>query len=183
MRRGSRSWIYRAERHGDEIVQARWTVDPASLRDFTREVRLRYRHPPENLIEQCERYSATGIEVVFRDDAFFVGDWCWDFLYNEIPEVRVHETWLQMVDTAEDYEFPVPLARGAAFAAERIAARYDRMRQEAGRRAFEERHAPTLNNRLLDLVEGHFVWVVLGLFFAVIPLLVLLAGMFRGSLS
>lgn len=170
-----------AKRHRDEIILARWTVDAASLCEFTGEARLRYGdspYAPNELLKECEKHSAVGIEVVFRDDACFVGDWC----FTRFPECRVHEIWMQFLDKEECYDIQLPLARGATAQAERIAGHYNWMGQEAVRRAAEERAKPTWNNYMLTLVEAHFIWVMLGFFFIVIPLFILIPGLLRGSL-
>ena len=87
----------------------------------------------------------------------------------------------------EGYHIPVPLAPGARAEAERIAAIYSALysqaQAEAQRQFNEERARPTWNNCLLNFVEAHFVWLVLGFFFVLIPLFLLLLGFLRGSLS
>ncbi len=168
-----------AERYRDETILARWVVDADALREFARESRLRSKRSfvPVELLKECDKHSAgAGIEVVLREDAFFVGEWSSP---NAFSQVHVHETWMQFIGD-EGYQIPVPLARGARAEAERIAAHYEtlytREREEAIRRFAEERARPTWNNRLLNFVEAHFIWLLLGFFFVLIPLLVLLVG-------
>lgn len=168
------------------MILARWFVDAAGLRDFLREMKLlsKRSHASKALLKECEEHSAAaGVEVVIRDDALFVGEWG---APNVFSYIRVHETWMEFTGD-EGYEIPVPLARGARSEAEWVAARYEmidtRAREESNRRFAEERARPTWNNRVLNFVEGHFVWVLLGFFFVLIPLVVLVLGFFRGSLS
>ena len=88
----------------------------------------------------------------------------------------------------EGYYIAVPLISGAR--AEKkanqiaaiYAARYEQARVESQRQFDEERARPTWNNRLLNFAEAHFVWLILGFFFVLIPLLLLLLGFLRGSL-
>lgn len=174
------------KRHRDEIILARWVVGADELRDFTREARLRSKrsYVPTELLKECDRCSASaGVEVVFREDAFFVGEWVSP---NAFSEVHVHETWMQFIGD-EGYQIPVPLARGARAEAERIAVRYEalytRAQEEAIRRFTEERARPTWNNRLLNFVEAHFIWVLLGFFFVLIPLVVLMLSFLGTSRS
>ncbi len=175
------------ERFRDETILARWMVDAAALHNFVRETRLRskrFSFVPEDLLKECEKHAAcAGLEVVVREDAVFVGEWG---SANCFYEVQAHETWMRFVGD-EGYHIPVPLAPGARAEAERIAAiysaRYSQARAEEQRQFNEERARPTWNNRLLNFVEAHFVWLVLGFFFVLIPLFVLLLGFLRSRLS
>ncbi len=166
-----------AKRHKNEIILGRWFVDAADLRNFVHELRLRYQSsvfprdsdlPPWDLLTICSKYSDVGIEVVFRDDTFFVGKWSHNYV---TPQFQIHETWIEcLIDDTESacYAFPVPLARSGAADAKRIAKHYTQVREEAARLANEEwikeRSRPTWSNRLLNLVEAHFIWVLVGFF-------------------
>jgi hypothetical protein len=175
------------ERFKGEIVLARWVVDAAALHKFVQETRLRsnwFSSVPQALLKQCEKHATgAGLEVVVREDAVFVGEWGSP---NWFYAVQVHDTWLQFMGD-EGYHVPVPLAPGARAETERIAAIYSALdsqaRAESQRQFDEERARPTWNNRLLKFVEAHFGWVVLGFFFVLIPLFLLLLGFLRGSLS
>ena len=174
------------DRHADEVVLARWTVDAARVRAFAAAVRARYGtspYLPRELVEACEADPRAGIEVVFRDDAVFVGRWCLAFLYNGISGFRLEEPWILFEMEGGEYDIPIPTAADNRAEEERIVATYRAMAAEETRRYLEARAAPTLNNRLLNIAERHFVWVVLGLFFVVIPALVLLVGWLRGGLE
>ena len=166
------------ERFKGETILARWVVDAAALHNFVRETRLRskrFSSVPGDLLKKCEKHAAgAGLEVVVREDAIFVGEWSSP---NWFYEVQVHDTWMQFMGD-EGYHIPVPLATGARAEAERIAviywARYEQARVEAQRQFDEERARPIWNNRLLHFAEVHFVWLVLGFLFVLIPVFVLL---------
>lgn len=175
------------KRFKDEVILARWVVDAAALRDFLREPQIRskwYTSVPKDLLKECEKHATgAGLEVVVREDALFVGEWGSP---NWFYEVQVHETWMLFMGD-EGYHVPVPLVPGARAEAGRIAviyaARYEQARVETQRQFDEERARPTWNNRLLLFVESHFAWLLLGFFFVLIPLLVLLLGFLRGNIS
>lgn len=175
------------ERFKDEVILARWVVDAAALQIFLREKRLRsqwYLSVPQGLVKECKKHAAgAGLEVVVREDAVFVGEWGSP---NWFYGVQVNETWMLFMGD-EGYHVPVPLAPGARAEAERIAviyaARDEQARLEAQRQFNEERAKPTWNNRLLSFVETHFAWLMLGFFFVLIPLFLLLFGFLRGRIS
>lgn len=163
------------KRHPDEVILARWHVDPASLREFATEIRALYakaEFPPKDMLKVCDTHARNGLEVVCRDDAVFVGPWCLAFLYNGVSGIRARERWLEFEMEGGMYRIEVPIARDGKAEAERIAALYTAMAAEEGRRYREERAAPTWNNRLLNIAEAHWVWVILGFFFVVIPAIV-----------
>lgn len=169
-------------RHANEVVVARWTVDPERLREFTQHMRSRYGvtpFTPTELLDVCERHSDVGLEVVCRDDAVFVGPWCLAFLYNEISAIRFHETWLQFEMEGGLYELPVPIARHGRADAERVVEDYRKLAEEETRRAIAARQAPTWSNALLDIAEAHWIWVILGFFFLVIPAVVFVICLLR----
>ena len=174
------------KRHREEVILARWTVDAARLREFAREARTRYGDSPfapRDVLQACDALARTGLEVVCREDALFVGPWCFSFLYNDFSEIHVHDTWMRFVMESGLYEIPIPVGQGATEEAKRIAGHYIRVAEEAGRRAFEERQAPTWSNRLLTLVEDHFLWAIIAFFFIAIPGAVLVVSLLRGSLQ
>ena len=174
------------ERFKDEVILARWVVDAALLHSFVRETRLRskwYSYMPRDLLKECEKHATgAGLEVVVREDAVFVGEWGSP---NWFYGVEVHETWMHFMGD-EGYYIAVPLVPGARAEANQIAAiyaaRYEHARVESQRQFDEERARPTWNNRLLKFAEAHFAWLILGFFFVLIPLLLLLLGFLRGSL-
>ncbi len=175
------------ERFANETILARWVVDAAALQSFAQETRLRSKRSSfvlEDLLMECEKHATgAGLEVVVREDAVFVGQWGSP---NWFYEVQVEETSMRFLGD-EGYHIPVPLAPGARAEAERIAgiyaARYAQARAAEQRHFEEERARPTRNNRLLHFVEAHFVWLVLGFFFGLLPLFVLLLDFLRGRLS
>jgi len=175
------------ERFQGETILARWVVDAAALQTFVRETRLRskrFSYVPKDLLKECIKHAdSTGLEVVIREDAIFVGEWGSP---NSFSAVQVHDTWMQFIGD-EGYHVPVPLAPGARADAERIAAIYATLDEQAraeGQRQFdEERARPTWNNRLLLFAEAHFVWLVLGFFFVLIPVCLLVFGFLRDGFS
>ncbi|MFZ5637779.1 MAG: hypothetical protein ACOY82_14455 [Pseudomonadota bacterium] len=172
------------KRHSEEFVLARWTVDAARLRAFTQQMRARYgKSPfaPIDLLNACEAHAESGIEVVCRDDAIFVGPWCLAFLYNEVSALHLEDTWVRVEMERGLYEIPLPLAPDGRSTAQSVIHLYARMADEESRRYVAERRAPTWRNRLLDVAEAHFVWVALGLFFFILPLVVFIVAWLRGS--
>ena len=172
------------ERSRGERILARWTVDAADLRDFVREQRVRAKssYMPPGLLKECDAASrGDGIEVVCREDAILVGN-C--RLTNMFDDFRVHDTWMHCLGD-EGYQIPVPLARGRKLDAERVAATYralfEQVNAQAQREYAQERARPTMNNRLLRFAEAHFVWVVLGFFFVLIPLFLVVLDMLFGT--
>lgn len=173
-----------ARRHSDEIILAKWTVDTARLHDFALRVRERYGDTPfrpDALLKVCENPPASGVDVVCRDDAIFVGSWGLDFQYNVASGIRVEEPWILCVMESGAYDIPVPVALNARDEATRMVAYYRHRWEEEEREYLERRQAPTWRNRLLNIAEAHFVWVVLAFFFIAIPTLVALLSALRGE--
>lgn len=171
-----------AKRHRDEVVLARWTVDATHLREFALTLRPRYGDSPfrpYGLLEECEKRSASCLEVVCRDDAIFVGAWGLDFQYNVVSGIRLDENWILLEMDWGAYDIPVPVPRDAKAEAARMVGYYRSQWEEELRQYLEKRHAPTWQNRLLNVAEAHFAWVTLGFFFIAIPIVVLLIGLFR----
>ena len=164
------------ERYKGETILASWVADADDLRNFAPQVNSWWKRIflPSELRKEYEKISTgAAIEVVFREDAFFVGRWgCSSHLYDY---VLVHDTWMQFIGD-EGSQIPVPLARGAKADAERIAAHYaaldTRTREASARQFAEERAKPTPNNRLLHFVEAHLAWLLLGVF-VLLPLFML----------
>ncbi|MBX9606357.1 MAG: hypothetical protein K2Y51_09035 [Gammaproteobacteria bacterium] len=159
-------------------------MQPDELRRFAQAMRSRYGDTPFtpiDVLEMCDRHAQTGLEVVCRDDAVFVGEWCLAFLYNQITAISVDDTWMKFEMEGGLYEIPVPIDVRQRSVAEGAVAFYDRMAAEETRRAVEARRAPTWANRLLDIAEANPVWVMLGFFFLVIPALVVILGLLRGG--
>lgn len=171
-------------RHSKELILARWTVDAACLRAFTQQMRARYgKSPfaPTELLKACEKHCDSGIEVICRDDAIFVGPWCLAFLYNDVSALHMEDTWVRVEMERGLYEIPLPLAPDGRATAQAVIRLYTRMAEEENRRYIAERQAPTWSNRLLDVAEARFTWVALGLFFLFLPLIVLILVWLRGS--
>lgn len=172
------------KRHTDEVILGRWSVGPEALRLFTAKVRARFGksiYSPRPMLEACDAAARDGLEVVCRDDAVFVGTWVLAFDYNGVSGVRLEDDWLLFEMEGGEYDIPVPVGANGRAEAARMADEYMRMGAEEVRRYREARAAPTLNNRLLDIAEKHFVWVILGFFFLLIPAVVFLAVLLRGS--
>lgn len=171
------------KRHPDEVILERWTVPPAHVRGFVAEMRTRYANspfPPKDLLKACEKGSDTGLEVVCRDDAVFVGKWCLSFVYNNISLIGVRERWIEF-EVEGQHELLVPIAPDDRAAAQRIVEHWHRAAEQENREYLAKRNAPTLSNHLLNFAEAHFAWVALGFFFIVIPAIVLVIGWFRGE--
>ena len=171
------------QRPTQDAILARWTVPPARLRAFTAQVRARSANspfPPKDLLAACDAHVEKGLEVVFRTDELVVGSWSLSFTYNQVTDFRLEDAWL-LVELEGTHTIPVPTAPESRAAVERGLAAYARLVAEENRRYFAARAAPTLSNRLLNIAEAHFAWVVLGFFFVGIPLLVALFGLLRGG--
>ena len=172
------------KRHPDEVILGRWTVEPALVREFAHRVRARYGDSPfspRDLLKACDEGSRSGLEVVCRNDAVFVGSWCLAFLYNTISNIRLEEEWLLFEMEGGTYDIPVPLARNGQAEAARMVEQYRRQAEEERRQYLQARQAPTWNNRLLNIAEAHWVLLLLGIFFVAIPLVVLLLSWLHGS--
>ena len=163
---------------------ARWTVPPEEVREFTARVRAASASlpfPPRDLLRACDKSPPTGLEVVCREDGIWVGGWSVLFLYNGPVRVRLEGEGLVVEVDGGSYELPIPVARSARAEAARVVAEYARMAEEETRLAIAERNAPTWQNRLLTVVERHFALVTLGFFFVLVPALVMLLALLRGS--
>lgn len=171
-----------AKRHRDEVVLARWTVDATRLRGFALRLRDRYGDSPfrpYGLLKVCEDHATSGLEVVCRDDAIFVGSWGLDFQYNVVSGIRLEEDWILLDMDWGSYDIPIPVTPDAKVEPARMVRYYRSQWEEEQRQFLEKRNAPTWQNRLLNIAEAHFAWVTLGFFFIAIPILVLLIGLFR----
>ncbi len=171
------------KRHPDEVILARWTVDGARVRDFTRRVDGRYGDSPfrpMDLLKACEAGSRSGLEVVCRDDAVFVGEWCLSFASNVVSQIRLEDDWILFVMDWGAYDIRVPLPSDQAEAS-RMVRYYVQQGEEENRHYLEARRRPTWSNRLLNVAETHLVLVLLGLFLVVLPLLVLLLSLLHDS--
>lgn len=166
------------------VILGRWTVPPGRLRAFTAQVRARSAQspfPPRDLLAACDAQAEKGLEVVFRTDELVVGSWSLSFTYNQVTDFRLEDTWLLVELEGGSHEIPVPVTPEGRPAAEQALAAYAGMVAEENRRYFAARAAPTWSNRLLNIAERHFAWVVLGFFFVGVPLLVVLFGLLRGG--
>jgi phosphoglycolate phosphatase-like HAD superfamily hydrolase len=79
------------KRHRDEVILARWTVDPARLSEFARFARDRYgdtAFTPRDVLKVWDDSALAGIEVVCREDALFVGDSVHDLAAGRAAGVR-----------------------------------------------------------------------------------------------
>ncbi|MCB1955002.1 MAG: hypothetical protein KDG55_04965 [Rhodocyclaceae bacterium] len=168
----------------DELVVARWTVPPKELRTFAGEIRSRYGDTPFapiDVLKMCEKHDQTGLDVVCRDDAVFVGEWRLAFLYNQITAITVEDTWLRFEMEGGLYEIPVPISTRQRSLAQRAVEHYTRLAEEESSRAREQRAAPTWQNRLLNIAEAHAIWLILGVLFVGIPAIILIVGLLRGG--
>jgi hypothetical protein len=143
------------------------------VHDFAQRVRARYGdspYRPDDILKACEEHARFGLEVVCRDDAVFVGPWCLAFQYNAVSGIRLEEEWMLFVTEWGTYDIPIPVELNARAEAARMVDYYTNQWEEEQRRYLQERQAPMWRNRLLNIAEAHFVWVLLGLFFIAIPL-------------
>lgn len=173
------------KRYPGEVILARWTVDPARVRDFAQRVQARYAAapvPPHDILKACKEGSQTGLEVVCREDGIFVGRKCLAFDYNVVTRLSLEEHWIlcELDWGAGDYLIPIPADRTEPA---RIVSHYLSEWREENRRYLEQRQKPTWNNRLLNIAEAHFPWVVLGLFFVVLPLILFLLNLLHNAFS
>ncbi|HMV33322.1 MAG TPA: hypothetical protein PKA50_14490 [Gemmatimonadales bacterium] len=168
----------------DPDVLGRWTVDAARLREFTAAVREQHRDspfPPNDLLKACDAGARTGLEVVCGKEVVSVGRWQLHMLYNVVSKIEGEERWILFEIDGGPTILPIPTARDGQAEAARVVQLYHQMAAEENRQYLEARNAPTWQNHLLNVAERHFPWVVLGFFFVVIPLLVILAGLLRGG--
>lgn len=155
------------------------------MREFAQRTRARYGDTPfspVDLLKACDEAPSSGLEVVCRDDAVFVGSWCLAFQYNVVSGIQLEEEWILFGMEWGAYDIPVPFAPNGRAEAARMVEYYTRQWEEEQRQYLEARQAPTWNNRLLNIAERHFVWVVLGIFFIAIPVVVLVMSLLRGGL-
>jgi len=157
-----------------ENVLAYWTVDAATWREFAATVR-RYQQLPG--VDHCalklrDDVPASSVEVVVREESVSVGKERFDFIYAESLSVTLRESWLEFGSDPFDtqaYIFPVPIDARSQAEAARIADHFTHQIAERFRIAAEERAKPTLSNRLLNFVEGHFALAMFLVFFVLIP--------------
>jgi hypothetical protein len=179
------------KRHKDEVILGSWFVDAATWRKFVRAVRAydaRAERGPRSAVKfKEEPPSIAGAEVVIRDDAVFVGPHAMTTGY--LTEATLRDQWLEiLLDPSEGGPciVPVSVSAGARPEAARVAEHLSRLAAEHARKAAEEarqnaeaRAAPTLSNRALNVIEGHFVLFMLGFFFVLLPAVV--AGLYFAS--
>ncbi len=172
------------KRHPNEVLVARWHVGPDPLRAFIRQMRDRYGDTPftpNDLLNECETHARTGLEIVCRDDAIFVGRWCLAFLYNQVTDMTVQDMWIRCEMEGGLYEIPIPITLEARAEAVGVVKHYARLAEEETRQAVARRQAPTWSNYFLNIAEAHPVWLLLAFFFVGIPAIVLLVGLLRGG--
>jgi hypothetical protein len=180
-----------AKRHKDEIILASWYVDAVTWRTFARAVRAHDaqagQEPRSCLKFKEEPPTMSGAEVVVRDDAVFIGPHAMTTGY--LSEATLRDEWLEILLEPSDGGpciVPVPVSAAARPEAARvtehllrIAAEHAQKATEAARRDAEARALPTVNNRALNIVERHFVLILLGFFFVLLPAVV--AGIYFAS--
>ncbi|MCC2668400.1 MAG: hypothetical protein K0Q72_871 [Armatimonadetes bacterium] len=160
-----------------ETVLAYWTVDAATWRQFIRDVRA-YQQQPGAVrcaLELQDDFPASGMEVTVREHEVRIGGETFDFRYVADVKVVLRAAWLEFggdPDGAPKYIVAVPVPGHARDEAARVADHFTHQAAELIRISAEERARPTLSNRLLNVVEGHFVLVTLLFFFVGIPALV-----------
>jgi len=170
------------KRHPNETILASWLVDATTWRNFVRSVRAHDQQP--GYIARSywkfkdESPGPADVEVVIRDDAFFVGSYSLGIAYAPTT-VTFRPEWLEFqYDQSEGPSFivPVPVPPAARAQAARMAEYFTQKSQDAAqknaesaRKAAEERARPTLSNRLLNALEGHFILCMLLFFFVQIP--------------
>lgn len=172
------------KRHENEVVLASWSVDAPTWRAFVRAVGAYATQPgpraPSFFKFDEQPPSPAGAEVVIRDDALFVGTHAADIPWP--PTVTLRPDWLEFYFAPSDggwFIVPAPVSLAARTEAARVAEHFGRREAEALRRnaeaqraAAEERARPTLRNRLLNVVEGHFILILLAFFFILLPAVV-----------
>jgi hypothetical protein len=161
-----------------ETALAFWVVDAATWRAFVRAVRTSAEQTgvPHNTHKLRDELPADGLEVVIREDSVHVGRERFEFIYLHMG-VTLREGWLEFDASLGDGDsciFPVPVPAQARSEAARIADYFTQRSAEQYRREKEERARPTLSNRLLNFVEGHFVLSMFIFFFVLLPAFVAL---------
>lgn len=173
-----------AKRHDKEVILASWSVDAPTWQAFVRALKFHAaqpeRHAPCLLKFKEQPTSPARTEVVIRDDAVFVGPHAADIPWA--PKVTLQADWLEFYFEPSDdgwFMIPVPVSPAARGDVSRVIEHFERreaesvrINAEAQRLAAEERARPTLNNKLLNIFERHFAWVVLAIFFIVLPAVV-----------
>ena len=163
-------------RHENEEVLANWRVDASTWREFARAVRA-YRARPGGYTPCHVKFpddppSPEGAEIVIRSDAVFIGDQIVDLRHDQ-PTAAALPYWLQLdVEYSEcrpAFIIPVPFPPGGLVEAARVAEWFNKRIADQLSAIAEERARPTLNNRMLNLVEGHFILIALFLFFVLLP--------------
>jgi hypothetical protein len=130
-----------------------------------------------------KEFPTSGIDIVIRDDAIFVGNSC---VRGLLPYrgVSVHDARLELFlpsDEGENSRYLLPVAGSALANVTRVVERFIAADNEAARLREEEDARPTLPNRLgkwvnshpaIRWMEHHFALVLLAFFFGLIPLCV-----------
>ena len=167
-----------AKRHSGETILVQWTIGESLWRDFLREKEERYRERRHCLtFTPPDPFPVSGIEVVIRDDAIFVGGECVrEYVYDGgYHGFSVNESILEMYLSSDTttYVYLLPITRGALADAKRVVERLTAEDSEQARIRAAERARPTLRNRLLWWIEAHFVLAMFAFFFGLLPLFVL----------
>jgi hypothetical protein len=175
--------MFMARRHPQEVILARWTIDDALWCVFLKIKENRERddepHPPYSTFIPPKEFPPSGLDVVIRDDAVFVGNKCVrEFVYEGgYHNMTVREGILGMYGTSDmgGYIYLLPIAHHAIADVTHVAERFAAEDAEAARIQAEEAARPTVSNRLLWWVQKHFILAMLLIFFVIIPLLALCA--------
>jgi hypothetical protein len=172
-----------ARRHPKETILVQWTIDESLWRVFLKIKENRDRddepHPPYVTFTPPKEFPASGIDVVIRDDAVFVGKKCvHEYVYEGgYHNMGVREAILGIYRSSDGggYVYLLPIAHHALADATLVVERFAAEDKEAARIQAEKDAMPTLRNRLLWWVQKHFILTVLLIFFVIIPLIALCA--------
>lgn len=163
-----------ARRKWIETPLAYWRVDAATWHRFVVALRQFQQQPGAThcALELKDRVPADGVEVLVGEHTVSVGGTEFDFLYADSLQVTLREGWLEFGSDPSDtqsYFFPVPVDERSRSEAARVADHFTRQIAERSQQAAEERGRPTLSNRLLNFVEGHFALAMFLFFFVLLP--------------
>ena len=161
-----------------------WTLDASDWQAFVARQQAHASQPDARRARYWPRDDAPEADrrVVVEADLVRVGGALYELAEACAPDVVEHEGWLEFLDDASrpgGGMFAVPLPRDGAARGARIATHFrDRIAhyQVLAAQAAAERAAPTLSNKMLDVVEKHFIVLLLLFFFVLLPGVAVLAA-------
>ncbi|MBA3560693.1 MAG: hypothetical protein H0W30_19105 [Gemmatimonadaceae bacterium] len=176
--------MFRPKRTRDEKLLAEWSVDESTWREFIRAIQ-HYAEQPGGAslgVSFPKEFPPAGVTVAVREDALFVGRDAFDMRLWIGMQVTLREHWLEFLPEPDERPhaiFPVPVPSRMRADAALVAGHFTAVAAECSRIAAEQRARPTFSNRLLTLVERHFIVAVLLFFFVLLPVLVGVVAAFR----